>query len=123
MKIAHYFALAAVVLVSAAVPVYAAGPYRLTDLGDLPSSGNTSSEDMSFGYGMNNSARAVGYSWAMTSFRAFLWTSGVGMRELGDLPGGANRSGAEAINNVGEVVGYSGASTGERAFLWTNGVI
>jgi probable HAF family extracellular repeat protein len=63
----------------------------------------------------------VGFSYAATGGRAFLWTSGGGMQDLGDLPGGDDSSSADAINNAGQVVGSSGTATGNRAFLWTAG--
>ncbi len=43
------------------------------------------------------------------------------LTDLGDLPGGADSSNANAINNSGQVVGASGAATGSRAFVWTSG--
>lgn len=40
------------------------------------------------------------------------------MRNLGDLPGGANESLALGMNDLGQVVGFSGASTGRRGSFW-----
>jgi probable HAF family extracellular repeat protein len=42
------------------------------------------------------------------------------MKDLGDLPGGADMSGGNALNNAGQVVGSSRTVNGERAFLWDN---
>ena len=50
--------------------------------------------------------------------RAFLWTKGAGMQNLGVLPGGTS-SQAFAINDSQEVVGSSTSSAGNRAFVWT----
>ena len=55
---------------------------------------------------------------------AFLWTEGIGMRDLGHLGGGTSR--ATAINNNGLAVGSSTLSNGAvHAFSWThtNGMI
>lgn len=41
------------------------------------------------------------------------------LTDLGDLPGGLDRSIAHAINNAGEIVGRSESGAGERAFHWT----
>jgi probable HAF family extracellular repeat protein len=52
------------------------------------------------------------------AFRAFLWTAGDGMRDLGSLPNG-EFSQALDINNGGAVVGESFLPSGEwRATLW-----
>jgi probable HAF family extracellular repeat protein len=53
-------------------------------------------------------------------FEAFIWTSGTGMRGLGDLPGGAFNSSATAISADGSVIVRQGVSNnGPEAFLWT----
>src|SRR5882757_9107233 len=49
--------------------------------------------------------------------RAFIWSSGGGMQELGVLPGG-NLSRAMDINDLGQVVGTSTSVAGEHAFIW-----
>lgn len=46
--------------------------------------------------------------------RAFIWSAGAGMRDIGALPG-TNESEAAAINNRGDVTGASNAS----AFRWS----
>jgi len=52
-------------------------------------------------------------------FRAFLWTEGAGLRNLGTL-GGVSR--ATGVNVAGQVVGASVTPAGEqRAFLWEPG--
>jgi probable HAF family extracellular repeat protein len=51
---------------------------------------------------------------------AFRWTAAGGMQWLGDLPGGAFRSGAQDVSEDGSViVGVSVAASGEEAFRWT----
>jgi probable HAF family extracellular repeat protein len=40
------------------------------------------------------------------------------LRDLGNLPGGAQISVAYAVNNSGQVAGYSEFGYGQRAFLW-----
>jgi probable HAF family extracellular repeat protein len=58
----------------------------------------------------------------LTASRAFLWTEGTGMRDLGSLGGD---SVATAINNQNVVVGYSALTDGPasphggHAFRWT----
>ena len=49
---------------------------------------------------INNAGDVVGYSKGPSGMRAFLWTKGGGMQELGILPGG-NSSRALAINDSG----------------------
>ena len=45
------------------------------------------------------------------------------LTDLGDLPGGGDRSLAYAINNAGQVAGYGNTAQGDHAFLWTDGVM
>jgi probable HAF family extracellular repeat protein len=95
---------------------------------DLGSLGGTNSR----AYGINNNGQVVGESdtgpilrssvrWRGFPFfgtRAFLWTEGVGMTDLGHLGGGT--SGARAISNNGVVVGASDLINGtSHAFRWT----
>jgi probable HAF family extracellular repeat protein len=98
----------------------------MVSLGTLPGGTNSS------GYGINDSGQVVGESdngpvlsqgliAKATSFfgtHAFLWTEGVGMKDLGHLGGGS--SSARAINNNGVVVGTSTTvNAAPRAFRWT----
>jgi probable HAF family extracellular repeat protein len=66
----------------------------------------------------------VGVSESASGPRAFLWqpltsnsTVG-GLTNLGDFPGGNDRSEGFDINTFGEVVGRSWTADGARAFLW-----
>src|ERR1019366_3381977 len=52
-----------------------------------------------------------------TTTHAFLWSSAIGMQELGSIGGGSSY--ATGINNAGQIVGYYEASGTYRAFLWT----
>lgn len=82
--------------------------YSVTDLGTL---GGTSS----FGTAINDAGKAVGYSTlAGGETRAFLWTVGGGMQNLGVL--GAGNSQAFDINNNDNIVGV----TTNQAFRWTS---
>jgi probable HAF family extracellular repeat protein len=52
---------------------------------------------------------------------AFRWTSAGGLVGLGDLPGGASRSEANAVSADGSViVGYDTSASGIEAFRWTS---
>ncbi|MCW5761415.1 MAG: hypothetical protein KIS90_16715, partial [Phenylobacterium sp.] len=74
MKVGHWIggAVASALLIAAPATATAAVQYILTDLGDLPG-GN----DHSVAYGINNAGQVVGYSYAATGYRAFLWSEGV----------------------------------------------
>lgn len=87
--------------------------YSITDLGTLGG-------DVSGAYGINDQGQVVGQSFITNGEpRAFIWSEGVGMRNLGVLDNGYN-SAAFDINNVGQVIGYSYINSGAtRAFLWT----
>jgi probable HAF family extracellular repeat protein len=80
-----------------------------------------STDTQSFAVDINNSGTVVGFS-GTEFWRSFIWTSSIGMVDLG-LPRGYTSTRAEAINDEGMVVGYvlSGHSeSSSRAFLWTN---
>jgi probable HAF family extracellular repeat protein len=96
--------------------------------------GTLSGGTKSSGFGINNSGQVVGESDTgpvvgppLKGFsfgaigegpHAFLWTEGIGMRDLGDLGGGTSR--AHAISNNVVVVGVSTAINGtNHAFRWT----
>jgi probable HAF family extracellular repeat protein len=86
------------------------------DLGTLNGVGSAA-------YGINNLGQVVGQSWG----RAFLWTEGAGMHDLGTLDGlSGGTSGATAINDSGQIVGasYSIAfHTTHPAYFTRQGVI
>jgi probable HAF family extracellular repeat protein len=75
-----------------------------------------------YAYGINASGKVVGYARTQLGDRAFLYTPGVGIQDLGAL-GGISYSWANGLNNTGKVVGRSTTSTSfvDHAFLW-NGV-
>jgi probable HAF family extracellular repeat protein len=93
--------------------------YTVTDLGTLP--GGTFSSASA----INASAQVVGFADIDTGKeRAFLWTQGGGMQDLGTLPGGSEEplfsSGATGINDHGYVSGWSWLTVSNNAaFLWT----
>jgi len=72
---------------------------------------------------INDLGQVVGISRGATgASRAFLWTPGQGMVDLGDLPGGTDMSGAYGINNAGTVTGGSTivySLEGTHAFRWS----
>ena len=74
----------------------------------------------SVGIAINSARQVAGRSRSADGHtRAFLWTSGDGMRDLGTLPGGQN-SIAHALNNRGQVAGRSDVASGEiHAVVWT----
>jgi probable HAF family extracellular repeat protein len=71
--------------------------------------------------GLNNGGQVTGATTVIGGDgRAFVWSAGGGMTDLGLLPG-AYESAAAAINNLGVVTGYSHGvpSTSPRAFRWS----
>ncbi len=63
----------------------------------------------------------VGEAYSSAGPEAFLWTSADGMEGLGDLPGGAFESRAQAVTADGTVVLGSGTSgIGCESFVWTD---
>ena len=68
---------------------------------------------------VNNHGVVVGASNQATALRAFIWTSGGGIRDLGTLLGDSG-SQAFGINNLGQAVGYSAGPNGIQAVRWTS---
>src|SRR5713101_7056208 len=73
------------------VTSHAQTTFTIVDLGAL------SGGDVSQATGINNSGRVVGWSSSPSGLRAFLWSSGSGMLDLGTLSGDAE-SVANGIN-------------------------
>jgi probable HAF family extracellular repeat protein len=69
-------------------------------------------------HGLNNTGQVVGVADTPSAPHAFLWTDGLGMKDLGVLQGDSS-SRANHINDQGNVVGSSEGIQGVRAFLWT----
>jgi probable HAF family extracellular repeat protein len=90
---------------------------RMRDLGTL------SGDDLSIGFGLNDSGAVVGFSENTQTGvgHGFLWTLKSGkMIDLGTLPGGNAYSDADAITSKGVIVGESLVSNGDiHAVLWT----
>jgi probable HAF family extracellular repeat protein len=109
------FGIVALALLMGACPL-SPRSYVLTDLGVLP--GDTSSEPTD----INESRQIVGFSTGPNGDRAFVWDAAGGIREVGDLPGGAVSSHANGINDAGQIVGWSVTWNNARhAFLFTPG--
>jgi probable HAF family extracellular repeat protein len=71
--------------------------------------------------GLNDLEQVVGVAIRTDMIEhGFVWTRGQ-LRDIGDLPGGADRSGAADINNRGQVVGFSDTAAGSEAILWEHG--
>lgn len=89
-----------------------------SDLGSLPGFHG------SIGYNINDLDEVVGQATAGTGPRAFFYSGGV-MTNIGELPGGEDKSYAFGVNNLGQVVGESESDLGTRAFIWdsTNGMV
>jgi probable HAF family extracellular repeat protein len=72
--------------------------------------------------GINDNGAVAGQ--VLSTQRAFIWTAGDGLVDLGTLPG-HDRSVGWGINNAGQVVGvsYTGSGSVQSAFIWENGVM
>jgi probable HAF family extracellular repeat protein len=99
----------------------AAGPYFVTDIGDLPGGSlNT------YAFSINSFGQVVGEDEDLVQ-RAVLWTPTVpngtsgSLMYLGDIPGGRESQFGWSINSRGQVVGFARGAPDEleRAFLWT----
>ena len=92
----------------------------MVHIGDIPGGASDS-----FAFAINDYGQVVGEGQAPTGQHGFLWTpdspntTSGSIIDLGDLPGGVDRSHAYGINALGQVVGEGEASTGARAFLWS----
>lgn len=114
-------ALAAALLLGA-VSVQAQN-WSIVDLGTLgpasdPFGFSTATDINDLGQVVGQSRNAAGRP------RAFLWSLGSGMVDLGDLPGGDDWSIGHAVNASGQVAGTGLFGTGldsRHAFRWTSG--
>jgi probable HAF family extracellular repeat protein len=75
--------------------------------------------DRSIAYASNEARAVVGSSNTATSLRAFLWTRGGGVKDLGTLPGDTG-SEAFGINSKNQIVGYSSGPQGIEAVMWSS---
>jgi probable HAF family extracellular repeat protein len=89
----------------------ATAQYTLTDLGSL-AGGAT------YGYKINASGMAVGFSMTPQGARGFAWSRTGGMQNLGVLRNDPS-SFALGLTDSGRVVGYSGSGAMRTAFSWT----
>jgi probable HAF family extracellular repeat protein len=71
------------------------------------------------GRAINSAGHIAGHSESLTGTHAFLWREGIGMQNLGDLPGGEDYSYAYAMNENDIVVGGSATTNGHQAFIWS----
>lgn len=102
-----------------------ADAYTVIRLGDIPGGPN-----ISRAHAINNLGQITGESittgsgyWGAPGLgiHAFLWDAENGMQDLGELPGGEDKSGGSDINENGIIVGGSVANstTHHRAMRWT----
>jgi probable HAF family extracellular repeat protein len=114
--------LAIASLFLAALPAPAQVMYTVTDLG-LPNNGMFPFSTAG-ATGINNAGQVTGNAMSVSPFppnRAFRYSPGVGMVDLGSLVANGTSNGA-AINAAGQVVGLSQISGGGlRAFRYTDG--
>jgi len=97
------FALLALVV----APLHAS-TYTVTDIGSLGGSST-------YPTAINNAGHVVGYGTTSTGdTRAFFWTQGSGMQNLGVIGSGSSK--ALDINNNDQIVG----NTSDQAFRWTS---
>lgn len=92
----------------------AATTYRILDLGTL----GDGFAVHTYGYAISNNATVSGVSSGASGNHAFAWSPDGGMRNLGDLRGGADVSIAYSVNSCSDVVGVSEDSEGQRGFIW-----
>jgi probable HAF family extracellular repeat protein len=85
------------------------------DLGTIGANTN-----VSVGYGISDGGQVTGYAQVGGANRAFLYTPGLGMVNLGSLTSNFETTGY-AVNNAGQVLGFSGNSD-QKPFLYTPGV-
>lgn len=100
--------------------------------GSVQDLGVLAGQSQSFGTAINSAGQVAGFGTSSTSSttRGFIWTSGVGMTNLG-LPTGetsAAIAGVEAINDSGWITGQwqryvGGVSQNRRSFVWRDGVM
>lgn len=73
----------------------------------------------SWAYGMNDAQTVVGRANIGGGYaRAFVWSAGAGMTNIGALPGHSDAIALD-INNSGYAVGSSGPDGWSRAFIWS----
>jgi probable HAF family extracellular repeat protein len=89
-----------------------------TSSGGMQNLGAFPGDSLAEARGINNAGQVVGKSCG-SQCRAFLYTPGQGMQDLGNL-GGLNST-ALGINNSGQVVGwsYTAGNVQQHPFLWT----
>ena len=87
--------------------------YAITDLGTLP---GFDAVEVS---GINASGQVVGTAKNFTTTRAFVYTSGRGLTDLGTL--GGTWSYGDAINVSGQATGVFDSKTGGHAYVYTPG--
>ena len=90
--------------------------------GGLQNLGKPAGSDGAAANAINSSDQVVGHSFTSSgvTHRAFLWSSGDGFTDLGDMPNGMNYVFANDINDSTVVVGSSQSPGNSRAFRWTS---